>query len=368
MDCIQIRQFSPVFRHSTARISLWVELLVIILLVTSGCQSPTQTLTSDSHAEVIPTLFQPSTAVVAASPFPTRLLRAVPTRLITSTHTQVPTTTPLPTLAVSPSAALQLLTRAPVTEIRAASVSGTAVGALANGSPEYLVFGQSARRRELAAWRFGTGRTIMLVGGIHGGWEANTVDLMNALVAHFQASPGDVLAGISLVIIPSLNPDGLSQGRVLEGRFNANAVDLNRNWGCGWEPVAYFRSQEVSPGAAPFSEPETQTLSTWITQLNPSVVLFYHSAADGIFAGGCAGDDGGSERMAAVYGEASGYSYGADFTAYPVTGTAPAWVSSLGIPSADVELATWRSAEFDRNLRAVMALQCWILGGVPGCA
>jgi hypothetical protein len=66
--------------------------------------------------------------------------------------------------------------------------------------------------------------------------------------------------------------------------------------------------------------------------------------------------------MSAVLGKATDYSYGSEFTSYPVTGTAPAWVAAQGIASADVELATWRTSEFERNLRGVMALQCWLLG------
>jgi hypothetical protein len=167
---------------------------------------------------------------------------------------------------------------------------------------------------------------------------------------------------VALWIVPALNPDGVARGRVLEGRFNDHGVDLNRNWGCDWEAVAYFQNREVSPGAAAFSEPETQTLAALILEVRPAVVLFYHSAADGIFTGTCNGDDAGAGGMAAELGEAAGYSYGETFSAYRVTGTAPSWVAAQGIASADVELATWRTTEFERNLRGMMALQCWVLG------
>jgi predicted deacylase len=230
---------------------------------------------------------------------------------------------------------------------------------------ESFVFGQSVFGRNLTAQRLGSGEKIMmLIGGIHGGWESNTVELMQELIAHFQTTPSDLLPGMSLLIIPMLNPDGVSRGRTLEGRFNDHGVDLNRNWDCGWKPVAYFQNREVDPGDRAFSEPETQALSGLISQVRPAVVLFYHSAADGVFAGNCNGTDAGSEAMAAVLGEATGYSYGAAFSSYPVTGTAPSWVAGQGIPSADVELATWRTSEFERNLRGVMALQCWIAGMV----
>jgi hypothetical protein len=230
-----------------------------------------------------------------------------------------------------------------------------------------ILVGQSAGGRAIWARRFGTGeRIIMLVGGMHGGWEANTVALVNELIAHFDANPDDVLSGVSLLLIPAANPDGIPYGRTPEGRFNANGVDLNRNWSCGWSASAVWRDQPVNPGAIPFSEPETRALAAFIGQVRPSVALFYHSAADGVFAGNC-GERGGatvdSWVMAGVYGEAAGYSYGQAFSAYPVTGTAASWADGQGIASADVELRSWSESEFDANLRGVMALQRWILGG-----
>jgi hypothetical protein len=278
-------------------------------------------------------------------PHTERTLRVLPTRETTATYTVLPSLTPLTISTLMPT---------PVS--------------FSTPVPDYFIFGYSARRRELTAWRFGNGPTIlMLVGGIHGGWESNTTGLMNELVQHFQSTPQDVLAGMSLVIIPMLNPDGAALGRVLEGRFNGNNVDLNRNWGCGWQETAYFRSQVVSSGSTAFSEPESAALAKLIGDIRPATVLFYHSAADGVFAGNCGDVPGDSAVMSAVLGQATGYKYGASFNAYPVTGTAPAWVDSIGIPSADVELATWQTTEFDRNLRGVMAIQCWLNRNSPVC-
>jgi hypothetical protein len=232
--------------------------------------------------------------------------------------------------------------------------------------PSAFVFGQSVQGRDLTARRIGEGdRIIMLVGGIHGGFERNTIDLVRALIAYFEANPGRILPGIAFVFVPSLNPDGVAAGETLAGRFNANTVDLNRNWECGWSANAFFRDQPVNPGTQPLSEPETQALAALINDVRPEVVLFYHSAADGIFAGNCNGS-GLSDEMVGVLGGATGYSFGQPFSAYDVSGTAAAWVDSLGIPSADVELATATDPEFDRNLRGVMALQCWLVS--PGAA
>jgi len=222
-----------------------------------------------------------------------------------------------------------------------------------------LVFGLSVEGRDLTAYRLGSGaRAVLLVGAVHGGFESNTAQLMEALAAHFRANPSDLPADITLWIVPALNPDGVARGRVLEGRFNANTVDLNRNWPCGWQPVAYFRDMEVSAGGEPLSEPETRALSDLIISIQPAASLFFHAAAAGVFSGNCGGD-GGSGALSAVFGEAAAYSYGESFSAYPVTGTAPAWVNSLGLAAADVELASATEVEFDRNLAGVKAALCW---------
>jgi hypothetical protein len=228
--------------------------------------------------------------------------------------------------------------------------------------------GRSAGGRGILARRFGSsGRLLLIVGGMHGGWEANTVTLVNELIAHFAANPRDVPAGIALALIPVANPDGLPHGRDPQGRFNSNGVDLNRNWGCGWQEEAFWRDNPVNAGAYPFSEPETSALADFVQAARPAVILFYHSAAGGVFAGSCAesleGASGAaaSQALAAVYGEAAGYSYGQAFDAYPVSGTGPAWAAGLGIAAADVELQTWTNPEFERNLRALRQVMLWML-------
>lgn len=334
---------------------MMVLLFVIILLIGTACQS--------AEAEALPTRVDLPPLTLTATPSDTATITASPTATITSTptitDTPIPTDTPTATPIIIPTLA-QTATLVPLpTPIPRRDL------------PERFVFGQSIQGRDLLAQRIGNGGTlILLVGGIHGGWESNTVTLVEELVAYFETTPEALLPGMSLLFVPSLNPDGLAMGQTLSGRFNANNVDLNRNWGCGWEPVAVFQNQQVSPGIGPFSEPETLALAALINDVRPAVVLFYHSAANGVFAGNCPGS-GVSEPMAAVVGRATDYAYGQPFNAYPVTGTAPSWVDSLGIPSADVELATSASSEFDRNLRGVMALQCWLLGAgttaVPAC-
>lgn len=360
---------------NTISISHWLKLLLasIILFCAAACESRTESPPDDG---VLPTVFNLSTDQGSAGtpPLPTeRSLRPIGDERPTLLPQFTPTPLQIGVIA-SPTPAIESVTQPSQTGVGAVGVTATPTR---QALPDAFVFGQSAGGLDLWARRLGDGeRLLMLVGGIHGGWETNTSELMGMLVTHFEGSPAGILPGITLVIVPVLNPDGATLGRTVEGRFNGNGVDLNRNWGCGWQAQAYFQSRTVSAGSEPMSEPETQALAALINDQRPDVVLMYHSAASGVYAGGCEGETGSvgeelSEAMSVILGQTTGYSYGSDFSAYPVTGTAPAWIASLGIASADVELATWQQPEFDRNLRGVMAVQCWILGGaavgLPTC-
>jgi protein MpaA len=233
--------------------------------------------------------------------------------------------------------------------------------AVLDALPAAFRFGQSVNGADLLAYRHGRGdRVIMLVGGIHMGYESITVDLVRELREFFRDRPQEIVPGITLIFVPSINPDAAAYGDRLRGRFNANEVDLNRNWGCGWSSEAVFQDREVNPGSEPFSEPETRALGSLIQRVQPDAVMFYHAAANGVYSGSCNPGSTVSDELAEVYGTASRYPFGSEFSAYVVTGTAPAWVDSLGIPALDVELATSDSTEFQRNLNGLMAVQRWL--------
>jgi predicted deacylase len=351
-------------------------LTCIILTLLVACQPATSTIV------LLPTLHPAALGDATRPPadaLPTVTLGAAvtltptvfrsPTPLFGPTRQDPPTATLTRHFAIAATATPIVITETPTPTVTASvtvTVPGTPIGTspptLAPAGDTFVV-GRSVEGREIIGWRFGSGQQVlMLVGGIHAGFEGNTVLLLNEIILYLQATPAAILPGISLMIVPVVNVDGLTQGRRIEGRFNANGVDLNRNWGCEWSAEAYFQNQRVDAGSAPFSEPETAALAALIQTTQPRAVVFYHSAADGIFAGNCE-QDHGSVALAALLGEATGYSYGQPFTAYRVTGTAATWVDGLGIPAVDLELQTTRETEFDRNLRGLQALQCWVAGG-----
>jgi len=299
------------------------------------CQTPTYTITSG------PILTAPPTMTITQTAISTNTQAALPT----ITQTTPPTTTPQTIILLGPSVV----------------TTPMLIGPLATPTllPDAFQFGQTGSGQPLTAYRFGTGsKIILLVGGVHTGYERNTVQLVRELQDHFTRNPNAVLPQISLVLVPVLNADGLAYGEQLRGRFNANNVDLNRNWGCGWRNTAVFKDQLVDPGTAPFSEPETTALGSLIQQSHPQAVIFYHAAANGVFPGNCEGFV--SEPLAAVYSAASGYPYQSDFSDYTVTGSASGWVDSQGIPSVDVELASSSETEIIQNLQAVDAVQRWL--------
>lgn len=317
----------------------------MVLLMSAACQSAESPVPELPTLMVLPSL----TPTPAPTALPTRDMRPLPTAIPTA----APTTTPPPSVLIAPTN-----TSVPALD---ASPFPTAL-------PDRFVFGQSIEGRDLVGYRIGSGeRVLMLVGTVHGGFEQHTSDLIEQLAEHYRGAPGELLPQVSLVLIPALNPDGLVRGRVLAGRLNANGVDLNRNWPCGWSPDAVFRDQPVGAGAEPLDQPETRALADLILSVQPAAVLFFHAAAAGVFAGDCGGD-AGSAALGATYGSAAGYEFGSDFSDYVVTGTGPAWVNSLGIPSADVELTSATDPEFDRNLAGVQAVQCWLAPLSPACA
>lgn len=243
-------------------------------------------------------------------------------------------------------------------DARLAAISG--LDATPDPADDRFDIGRSVEGRPIWAWRFGEGeRRLVLVGAIHGGFEANSALLAELLIDHFRDHPEDVLPGVEIVIIPAANPDGLVRGSGVEARFNANGVDLNRNWGCEWSETAVVQDMTVNPGTGPFSEPESQALRDFFLTEPPAAVVFYHSAAGGVFMGECGDDHPAADWMGEMLEEATGYTYG-QFDYYEVSGDASNWLAAQGIPAAIIELNTQTEPEFAQNLRGVYALQCYL--------
>ena len=242
-------------------------------------------------------------------------------------------------------------------------------------APKTEVVGTSVQGRAITAYTFGSGpRHLLFVGGIHGGYEWNSVLLAYQFIDYFTDNPGAVPASLTVTIIPAANPDGVykvvgKEGRftpaevstnavvAASGRFNANNIDLNRNFDCKWQPNSTWRSEVVGAGSAPFSEPEAQAVRDFVLRHLPDAVVFWHSQANAVYASECeAGVLPNTLVVMNAYASAAGYQAVDSFDAYEVTGDAEGWLASIGIPAITVELATHESVEWERNFAGVKAL------------
>ncbi len=237
------------------------------------------------------------------------------------------------------------------------------------------VIGTSVENRPIYSYTFGTGeRHISFVGGMHGGYEWNSVLLAEEFIAYLKNNPSFIPAGIKISVIPNLNPDsvftalGTTTGFTAEealtaaptpvaaGRFNANEVDLNRNFDCEWAPESTWRGQPVSAGTSAFSEPEARALRDFVLATSPMAVVFWHSVANNVYASEC--EEGIlPDTLALMQAYATAANYGAVpvFDAYPITGDAEGWLASIGIPAITVELEGRNTSEWTRNLEGITA-------------
>lgn len=239
--------------------------------------------------------------------------------------------------------------------------------------PVRSVIGTSVQGRQIEAYAYGSGTThLAFVGGVHGGYEWNSVVLAYTFMDYLDANPQFVPSGTMVTVIPNANPDGVfsvvkKEGRFTiddvpagdasAGRFNANKVDLNRNFDCKWQPEGTWRGAKVSAGATAFSEPEAIAIRDFVLKNKPDAVIFWHSQANAVYASECtAGILPETLAIMNAYSKAAGYTAVSSFDAYPVTGDAEGWLASIGIPAITVELATHETVEWEKNLAGVKAL------------
>lgn len=257
----------------------------------------------------------------------------------------------------------------------------------ADVNPKREVIGVSLEGREIEAYTYhgrGNGdvavgadgkRQLVFVGGIHGGYEWNTVLLSYQFMDYLNENPNIVPDNLIVTVIPSANPDGVykitgKEGRFIAtdipavgkevmaaARFNARDVDLNRNFECKWKSSSMWQSKKVSAGSAPFSEPESIALRNFVLEKNPDVFIFWHSQANAVYASECY-DGVLSETLDVmnVYSKASGYPAVKTFASYEITGASEDWLASINIPAITVELQTHEATDWERNLAGIKAL------------
>jgi protein MpaA len=113
------------------------------------------------------------------------------------------------------------------------------------GADEVRRLGTSAQGRPITALRYGDGaRNVLVVGQTHGDEEGGL-----RVLRRVRSLPRP--AGITLWVVPTMNPDGLA----LDTRFLADGVDPNRN--------------------AP-TEPEQKAVYDFALAIRPALTVWYH--------------------------------------------------------------------------------------------
>lgn len=288
-----------------------------------GGTEPTQVVVVNE-----PTL--PAVAVTVIVPTTEPTQTPLPTDTAVPSNTPSPTPIPTDTATAGPTHT-PTMTPTPLVDFQT-------IGDSVNGEPIELI-------------QVGNGvNKIVLIAGIRGN-QQDSEELVAAMADYFREHPEEVPAEVALYFIPILNPDGAA----IDDRYNANGVDLNRNW-----ETQTWRSDSPQPGGflansggtEPFSEPETAALRRLLDQLkndptteSVNVLSYYHhndAPLDGRVTPGYQvyGTPAPlSEELATMVALASDALYiPAWIGAYQPTGEMVQWVSMQGMAGADVEI------------------------------
>ena len=241
--------------------------------------------------------------------------------------------------------------------------------------PEKAVIGTSVEGRDIEAYTYGNGlKHLLFVGGIHGGYEWNSVVLAYKFIEYLKENPDVIPANLTVTVIPSANPDGVyavigkegkfteddvpeTTGAVGTSRFNAHNVDLNRNFDCKWKSESMWRGEVVSAGTKAFSEPEAVAIRDYVLAYNTVGVIFWHSQSNAVYASECTEGILPTTRILMdIYAQSAGYPAVPVFDAYEITGDAEGWLASINIPAITVELKTHETIEWEKNLRGIKAV------------
>lgn len=237
------------------------------------------------------------------------------------------------------------------------------------------VLGTSAGGEVITAYHFGTGETeLLFIGGIHGGYSWNTSLLAFELIDWLEENQDKVPENVKVTIIPVLNPDGLkvvtgttglfkasavnnSEAVRITGRFNANEVDINRNFDCEWESVGTWQNRSVSGGDTPFSEPESAAVRAYVQTNKPAAAVTWYSAAGGVYSSSCNnGISTETRELTNLFADAAGYTAHEEFDYYEITGDMVNWFAGQNIPAISVLLTNHTDTEFSKNVAGLQAM------------
>ena len=296
--------------------------------------------------------------VTASTPAPATAAPTVAAAAVTQAAGATPTVAPPATQELPDPTATPEPTSTPLIEVTPEPAPDFFAGP--------ILYGHSYDGRPLEAYRLGNGPSVRaIIGGIHGGYEWNTVELVSDTLAYLQDQRDAIPANVTLYLIPDANPDGYAAGTdPVVARMNGNGVDLNRNWDYQWQPEATHGTRPVSAGAYAFSEPETASLRDFIVDRRIELAIFYHSALGVVFSGADR-DKCATFELAEMLSEVTGYRHQTEgIPGQITTGDSIDWLSTQGIAAVEVELTTHdriTRSEWQRNLDGILAFLKWTI-------
>ncbi|MBN1124929.1 MAG: DUF2817 domain-containing protein [Sedimentisphaerales bacterium] len=125
--------------------------------------------------------------------------------------------------------------------------------------------GTSVQGRPIQITVLGNGSdTVFVMATIHGNEPAGT-PLSQKLIEHLSQRPY-LLRDKKVIVMPVANPDGMAR----KSRFNANGIDLNRNF------QADNRVNTTTHGLTGLSEPESRAIDRVIRKYQPDRIIALH--------------------------------------------------------------------------------------------
>ncbi len=218
--------------------------------------------------------------------------------------------------------------------------------------------GYSRQGRAINAYYFGNGgTTILYVGAIHGN-EPSSKYILQDWITELDANPGRIPAGRQVVVVPSLNPDGIAVG----SRNNSKGVNLDRNfptddWKSDIDSADGFR--KGGGGSKPLSEPESRAIADLVQRLRPRLMLSYHSQGSLVMGDPGAYSETYATRYAAMVGfqDATRANTESIFGYDGASGLFEGWAYlKVGIPNIVIELSGHHTREFSRHREAMWAM------------